>query len=98
MLSMSISAIMLGVSINGVKRSFPDGRSVLSGRTRQRQFGPGDGALDEDLAAEAIELGRAAAGLGRDRASLLNEALLIDEAPEILLVEAPPGKRLDGTL
>src|SRR5258707_15291705 len=72
--------------------------SLLSGRARQRQLGPGDGALDEDLAAEAIELGRAAAGLGRDRAGLLDEALLIDEAPEILLVEPPPGERLDGTL
>src|SRR5260370_5516112 len=78
--------------------SFPNGRSVLSGRPRQRQLGPGDGALDEDLAAEAIELGRAAAGLDRDRAGLLDEALLIDEAPEILFVEPPPGECLDGTL
>ncbi len=51
-----------------------------------------------DLAAEAHQFGRPAAGLRRHAARLLHQALLLDEPAEILLVQPPPGQRLDRAL
>src|SRR5258705_13967627 len=70
----------------------------FSRRAGERQLGPGSGALGDDAAAEAEELGRATAGRRGDTAGLLDETLLVDETAEILLVETPPGERLDGAL
>src|SRR5579859_697991 len=69
-----------------------------SGGARQRQLGPGDGAFGQDLAAEAHELGRAAAGADLDLAGLLDQALRLDQAAEILLVQAAASERLDRAL
>src|SRR5215831_1433994 len=84
--------VMLGMSIKGVKR--PD----LLGGTGKRQLAAADGALDHDLAAEAVELGRAAAGGGGDSAGLLDQSLLVDQAAEVLLVQRPAGQRLNTAL
>ena len=72
------------------------GRAVTP--PRQPQLGPDDGALAQNLAPEPDEFRRPAAGLGEDLAGFLDQPLLVDEAAEILLVQPPPGKRLDGAL
>src|SRR5215469_15024287 len=78
--------------------SSPDTSPERSARSRQRQLRSADGALEQNLTAEADELRRPAAGLGGALAGLLDEALLIDEAPEILLVEFAAGQGFDGAL
>src|SRR5258708_2585946 len=70
----------------------------VSRRAGERQLGSGSGALGDDGAAEAEELRGAAAGCRGNAPGLLDETLLVDEAAEILLVEAPPGERPDGSL
>src|SRR5262249_24871208 len=74
------------------------GRASRSARARERQLGPGHRALKQDLAAEPDQLGRTAAGLRRNLAGVLDQALLIDQPAEILLVEPLSGERLDGAL
>ena len=71
---------------------------MSSGGAGERELGAGDGALEQDLAAEAVELGRTAAGAGRHGARLFHQALLIDQAAEILLVQAASGQRFDREL
>src|SRR5947209_4233865 len=69
-----------------------------SDRAAERQLAAAEGALEHDFAAESVELGGAAAGFGRDRAGLLDQALLVDQAAEVLLVQRPAGQRLDRAL
>ena len=91
--------LMLDVSIN-------DAMSTLSAEARlahqagrdKRQLGPGDGALEQHLAPEPEQLGRPAAGRVGNLAGFLDQALLVDQPAEILLVQPLPGERLDGAL
>src|SRR6188508_1382216 len=59
------------------------------------QADAGGGALAQRFAAEAEELGGAAAGARVDLAGALDEAGSLDQAPEVLLVQRHAGERLD---
>ena len=59
---------------------------------------PGAGALQYHLAAETIKPGGASTGRGRDIACWLDEPALLDQPPEILLVQKRAGDRLDGSV
>src|SRR5688572_20338545 len=69
-----------------------------SNRARQGQLGSNQRPLEQNLAPETDQLGRAATGVGRDLSGLLDETLLIDQAAKILLVQTPPRKRFDSSL
>src|SRR6516165_10546839 len=51
-------------------------------------------SFEQDLSPEAHEARRPAAGLGADPAGLFYQTLLLDETPEILLVQPYPRQRL----
>jgi hypothetical protein len=57
----------------------------------QRQLVASNGALQHYIASEAEQLGRAARTYGRHLAGFLNQRLLLDQAPEVLLVQAAPA-------
>src|SRR6185369_170484 len=59
---------------------------------------PWRGALPEDIAAEAVEAGGAAAGAQTVLAGGLDEAAALDHAAEVLLVEMRAEHRLDRPL
>ena len=68
-------------------------------RARERKFGSDDRAFGRERrggSGRAWPGGRPSPGC--DLASFLNELLLLDQAAEILLVQQPPGKRLDAAL
>ena len=54
--------------------------------------------FEQDLAPEAHEPRRAASGFGADPTGLLDQTLLLDETPKILLVQPHPRQRLDRAL
>ena len=55
-------------------------------------------ALAQHVSAEAELLGRSAASLSRQSSGAFDQALALDQAPEILLVQAGAGNGLDGPL
>ena len=59
-----------------------------SERARQRQFAAGDGAFDQHVAPEAEQLGGPPCRAGGHLAGFLDQRLLLDQAAEILLVQA----------
>ena len=65
---------------------------------RNRQFGAGNGALRKDLAPEPEQFRRTPAGIWGGFPRFLDEFLLFDQAAEVLLVDEPPGQRLDTAL
>src|SRR5207247_11245809 len=65
---------------------------------RQWQFRPGDNPFVENGVAEAEQLGRSSDGVGGRLPGLLDQFLLLDEAPEIRLVDQPSGERFDRPL
>src|SRR5262245_49793923 len=67
------------------------GASCLDAQARGR-------ALEHDLPAETVKPRRATAGLGRNIASRLDDAALLDQSSEILLVQQSSGNGLDGLL
>src|SRR5690348_12359145 len=90
---------MLGMSITGVKLRLRRFRGATrSDRTGKRKLAAAEGALEHDLAAEAVELGRTTARPGGDRAGLFDQALLVDQPAEVLLVQASSGQRFDCAL
>src|SRR5262249_3157411 len=78
--------------------SAPQPCDSRSSRARQRQLASDYGSLQDDLAAEAEELCRPAAGLVQHLARFLDERLLLDQAAKVLLVQLSTCKSLDGTL
>src|SRR5262245_50582648 len=68
-------------------------RIARDGQTEARRQ-----ALERHFLAEAHLARRPSTGGADDATGLLDEALLLDEAAEILLVQANPGERLDGAL
>ena len=72
--------------------------SRLCHTTPGAQPQPGCRPFEHDLAAEAHEPRRPAAGLRADAAGLLDQALLLDQAAEVLLVQPHAGQRLDRAL
>ena len=71
---------------------------MLAGTPCGAQAQAGGGAFEQDFAAKADEARRAAAGLGADPAGFLDQALLLDQAAEILLMQPHAGQRLDRAL
>ena len=65
---------------------------------RKGQFRTGDGAFCQDTMPEAKQLGRPTTRVGRRRSGLLDQFLLLDQTPKILLVNKPAGERLDAAL
>src|SRR5262245_21534487 len=55
-------------------------------------------ALAQDVAPEAEQLGRAPSGLGVELAGPLDQAGVLDQTAEVLLVETHAGERLDDPL
>src|SRR5215472_8998086 len=68
------------------------------GALEQGELAADDGALGQDVAAEAVELGRAATCGSSDVTGFLHQLLLLDQATEVLLVQQPAGQRLHGPL
>src|SRR5689334_524006 len=94
---------MLSMSIRGVKSALCEHFAWCWEETGplgacEGQLGAGDSAFEHDLAPEAMELGRPAAGAGGNGAGLLDQALLLDQAAEVLLVQRSAGQRLDPAL
>src|SRR5947208_15476928 len=91
--------LMLNMSIKVNPPISRDGAGATgSGGAGEGQLAAAESPFEHDLAAEAIELGGTAAGFGRDRAGLLDQALLIDQAAEVRLVQRLAGQRLDCAL
>jgi hypothetical protein len=65
---------------------------------QQRQAQPRGRPRRQDLAAEAEQLGRAAAGVGVLAAQALDQVLALDHAAEVLLVQRHAGDGLDRAL
>src|SRR5580692_7041919 len=86
-------SVMLHMRISPIKLSSRCHRT--SARTQPQSGGR---ALEQDLAAKAHEPGGATARRGADPAGLLDQALLLDEAPKILLVQPHPRQCLDRAL
>src|SRR5262245_7222650 len=78
--------------------SAPQPCDSRSSRARQRQLASDYGSLQDDLAAEAEELCRPAAGLVQHLARFLDEHLLLNQPAKVLLVQLSTCKSLDGTL
>src|SRR6267154_41499 len=87
------------------KVDYPAVKGLSSKSSRHGRYAPpgaqaqtGSRALEQHLAAKADEARRPAAGRRADLPGFLDEALLLDEAAEILLVQPDTGERLDGAL
>src|SRR5258708_6590774 len=96
------AAIMLRMRIRSI---IPPSRGCHPKSSRHGRYAPpgaqaqtGSRALEQHLAAKADEARRPAAGRRADLPGFLDEALLLDEAAEILLVQPDTGERLDGAL
>src|SRR6516225_10272378 len=101
--SIVISSIILNMSITRVWKSraeFARPPIMLDMRIRREyrlsrdchtaagaQPQSGCRAFEQDFAAKAHEPGRPAAGLGADPTRFLDQTLMLDEAPKILLVQ-----------
>src|SRR5439155_17959853 len=79
-----------------IRRECPLSRYCHTARGPEPQ--PGCRTFEQDLAPEAHEPRRPAAGLGADAAGFLDQALVLDKPPEILFVQPHAGQRLDRAL
>src|SRR5579885_1093078 len=99
---------MLGMSIIGVKpsRALASSHAFSEGSVRRGERGPARHGqahprrrpFDQDLPAEAETLGGPAAGAALPLASPLDQAALLHQPAEVLLVERHARERLDALL
>ena len=73
-------------------------RGQVTPGAQARQPHPRRRALAQDLAAEAEQLGRPAAGLDVELAGAFDQAAVLDQAAEVLLVQPNAGQGLDDAL